>query len=684
MRAEFTNNEIHLKDYIDVLRKRLWTVVTFFVIVVTVVAIHTFTSKPVYEAVSKILIEKENPNIVSFEEVLNLDTAHADYFNTQYKVLKSRTLVRKVFKAAGLGGTAEYRDNIDPITAFSDSLKVKPVRDSRIVSLAVSGHSPEKITEIANLWAKIYMDQNLSQKLATSSQAVEGLSEKVENLQGKVNSSELALQSYKEESNIIAIEERQGIVVQKLSELNSAVIGANRQRIRFETRFGQLSDLLVKKGWQSLTNIVDNNLIQNLKSDLVGLEREEASLSLTYRPKHPKMATVLSQMKLLRSRLAEEVEKVVKKAENDFEVARLEEETLRKALEAQKREALDLNKKLIRYNVLKREVDGNQKLFDVLLNRLKETSLTEGLEFNNIRVMDYAEVPMRPVRPKKRQNLLLALIVGLMGGAGLAFFFEYLDDSIKSPEDVERLVDLPFLGLVPAVADKESKDLYLVTRDIPKSPVSEAFRGLRTAVLFSASSDRELKTIMVTSSGPSEGKTTTAVNLAVTMAQGGKRVLLVDSDLRKPSLHKIFGISEMVGASNLLVDQSMDVREAIHETGIENLDVITCGPIPPNPSELLGSRRMKEIIERLHTDYDRVIFDTPPVMSVTDANVLGRMVEGVVLVVNSKISARKAVLGSKRALMEVGANVIGIALNQVDMRDRGYYSYSYEYSAESA
>ena len=684
MNSDLETNEIHLRDYFHILMNRVWIVITFFVVVVTVVSIRTFTATPVFEATSQIIIEKENPNVVSFEEVMSLDTRNSDYFNTQYRVLKSRSIARKVFAAAGLENSPEYKDLEDPITEFLKKLEVKPIRDSRLVDLAVTGSDPERITDIANTWARIYIDRNLSDRLATSSRAVGWLSENVKGLQEKVKKSELALQEYKEENNIISLEEKQDITVQKLSELNSVVIEANRKRIAIETRYGQLKGHLAKDGWESLTNLIENELVLDLKKSLVNLEKEEAMLSLTYRPKHPKMAKILSQIKVVKSRLKDEVEKIVKKTGNDFEVARLEEETLRRALEDQKKEALDMNKKSIQYNVLRREAEGNQKLFDVLLNRLKETSLTEGLEFNNIRVIDHAEVPIRPVSPKKLQNMVLALIVGILGGCALAFFLEYLDDSIKNSDDVERLIGLPFLGPIPSVDAQDMKSLYTVAHDQPKLPVSEAFRGLRTAVLFSASSDRELKSIMVTSSGPSEGKSTIALNLAITMAHGGKKVLLVDCDLRKPTLHKIFGLSDRSGLSNLIVDQTGDIKEATHESGIENLKVITCGPIPPNPSELLGSHRMADILKTLEADYDRVIFDSPPVMSVTDASVLGRMVEGVVLVVNSKKAAREAVIGSKKALSEVGANIIGVALNRIDMSEKGYYSYYYEYGNESA
>lgn len=684
MNETVEEREIHLKDYLRVIKKRRWTVIAFFVVVVTIVMLHTFTAKPLYEATSQVLIEKENANIVSFEEVLNLDTAHADYFNTQYKILKSRSLARVVFDAAGLDKSPQFKELEDPVTAFLRNLNVKPIRDSRLVELSVTGLRPDEITRICNLWAKLYIDQNLLNRMSASSQAVRWLSEKVEALQDNVKRSELALQKYKEENSIISLEEKQNIVVQKLSELNSSVIEANRKRITLETRYTQLMSLLKEEGWQSLTNITENTLILNLKNDLVKLEEEKAKLSLTYKEKHPKLARIISQIALLKKSLKEEIGKVVSNAGNEFKIASIEEDVLREALGEQKREALDMNKKAIQYNVLKREAEGNQKLFDVLLNRLKETSLTEGLEFNNIRVVDYAEVPTRPIKPKKRLNLLLAIIVGLLGGCSLAFFLEYLDNSIKNSEDVERFLGLPFLAPIPATDKKGMDSLYLITQSMPKSVVSEAFRSLRTSILFSSSSDRELKSIMITSAGPSEGKTTTGVNLSIAMSLGEKKVLIVDCDLRKPSLHKVFSRPNDAGISNLVVDHNRAIEEVIQETGINNLHLITSGPIPPNPSELLGSHRMSEIMKQLEDSYDWIIYDSPPVMSVTDATIVGRLVEGVVLVVDATSTSRESAVASKRALSEVGANIIGVALNKADIREEGYYSYYYEYGKEGA
>ena len=681
---DLTDNELNIKDYVRIIRKRLWLVLSFFLIIVTVVSIKAFSIVPVYEATAKIIIERDNPNILSFQEVMNIDASSSDYYVTQAGIIKSRTLARKVFAASGLENSSGYKGIADPVSKLLHALKVTPVRGSRFVDLTIASTDPEEAARISNIWSDKYIEHTLSEKIAVSSQASKWLSEQIESLQEKVTNSELALQQFKEERNIISPEERQNIVVQKLSELNSAVIRANMAKLKLQTRYRQLKELLSKNSWESLTNLIESPQVNTLNSDLLQLKMKRAELSGTYKDKHPKMSSILSQIKTLELIIEEEVRKFVRKWKDNYEIAKLEEATLRKALEVQKKDALELNKKTVQYNVLKRESEGNRKLFDVLLNRLKETSLTEGMEFNNIRILDYAQVPTSPVRPNKQRMLLLAALVGIFGGFALALFMEYLDDRIKTESDVEQYLGLPFLGTIPAISGEEKEALYMITDKMPKAMISEAFRSLRTSVLFS-SSDNEIRTIMLTSGGPGEGKTTVAINLAVTMAHEGKKVLLLDCDLRRPTLHKVFDMKEKLGLSNLLVDHSIEIDQAIHETEVDNLDIILCGPIPPNPSELLGSKRMQEIISLFEEKYDRVIFDSPPSISLADAAVLGRAVDGVLLVVDSKTTARGKAQKSVKALSEVGANLIGVALNRVNINEEGYYGYyyyNYDYGKE--
>ncbi len=676
-------NELHLKDYLRILRKRKWIIAAFFVIVLAVTALKTFTEKPVFMATALIQIEMQTSKMMSFNELFQLDRISADYYNTQLKILKSRTLAEKVLLVSGKNPEEALR----LVPSLLGRMNVQPVSKSQLINLNMYGTLPEETAELANAWAQAYIDQNLEERFSNSSQAVGWLSKKVEELQEKVKNSEFDLQNYKEANNIISLEQRQGAVVNELSELNSSLVNAMRRRTSLGMKRDQLKKMFDNsENWETLTDLTESAIVEELEKELIKVKREKEELSFVYKLKHPTMLKMDSKIGLLKKQLQEAIQNYIQRIKNDYEIAYMEEKTLKKALNERKEEAFALNKKAIQYKVLKRELEGNSKLFDTLLSRLKETSLTGEIAMDNARIVDYAEVPSRPIRPDKLKNMMMAVIIGLFGGAAIALIIEYLDDTIKSSADVENILGLPYLGSVPDFITKEVDTSYLVSQQQPRSKISEAFRGLRTAVLFSSS--KGLRSVMVTSSSPSEGKTTTAINLAITMAHGGKRVLLVDCDMRKPSLHKIFELPKgsSMGLSNVLVNETVDVKEAIVKTEIENMDVIPCGPIPPNPSELLSSSRMVELIDYFKDIYDRVIFDSPPVMSVTDATVLGGLVDGTLLVIDSRRTTKEAALSSKRSLVEVGSHVIGAVLNRVDLKGRGYYPYYYyyEYGDESA
>jgi len=320
------------------------------------------------------------------------------------------------------------------------------------------------------------------------------------------------------------------------------------------------------------------------------------------------------------------------------------------------------------------------------VKRFKETTLTEDMRTGNIRVVDRAEVPRSPVKPKKKLNLLLAIIVGLVAGIGLAFFFEYLDNTIKIPDEVKKHLRIPYLGPTPLVEKEEDRDGHggerladLVCLNAPKSTASESYRGIRTNILFS-SAEKAPQVILLSSPGPREGKTMTATNLAITMAQSGSRVMLLDCDLRRPKIHRMFGLKKDRGMTNLLVGNATFEETVVHSKLLSNLDILFSGPVPPNPSEMLGSERMKQLLGELRKHYDRIIIDSPPITAVTDAAILGKIVDGVVLVIRAGQTVREVAKNSVNQLQSVGANVLGAVLNAVDIgKDKYYYYYYYQY-----
>ena len=391
------------------------------------------------------------------------------------------------------------------------------------------------------------------------------------------------------------------------------------------------------------------------------------------------------ELNSLQSRKSNEIGRIVDALYNEYKVALAKEYSLKNALNQQKGESLAMNVKAIDYNVLKRQAESSREMYDILVKRFKETSITEDIKTGNIRIVDLAEIPRTPVKPKKAQNLILGLIVGLALGVGLAFFLEYLDNTIKVPDDIKNILKLPYLGPVPAIAAAEggvgngerNPADDLVSHLSPKSTASEAYRGIRTSILFS-SAEQAPQVLIVSSSGPREGKTITSANIAITMAQAGNRVVILDCDMRRPRVHKIFSLSRDRGMSNLLVGNDV-LDNVVIRTDIPNLDVIPSGPIPPNPSEVLSSQRMVDLIGVLRGRYDRVIIDTPPITAVTDAVILSKIVDGVVLIVRAGVAHRELVRNAVEQLRQVNAHILGAVLNGVDMGRDSYYYYQYYY-----
>lgn len=650
--------EIHLRDYLRVVKNRRWTVVAFFLIVVTVVAVVTWTARPVYQSTVQLLIDRDNPNVVSIQEVLAVDATATDYYQTQYEILKTEMLARRVIALLDLTNAAEFAaappnpvlewirgwfpagtetsSNPSPdsaaaarerqvVRAFLERVEVKPIRNSRLVKVSVNGYDPALAARMANALADEYISYNLEAKLGAAQRATNWLTGQVDEMQAKVRASEDALEAYKV-----------AVPAQVMAEV--------------ETPNG-LRQL------ESRPEVVNNAFIQGLKGEEIKLAAKEAELSKKFGPKHPQMIQVRTELAALRGNLDKEV---------------------RRLLGAVKVEDAP------QFQLLKREAETNRQIYEVLLKRHKETTLTESIPRNNIQVVDPAVLPDGPTKPRKRMNMVLAVVIGLVGGMGLAFFVEYLDNSIKSSEDVERILGFPLLGLVPE--RRKGKDVLpietVVTQD-PRSVHAEAYRTIRTGVMLSVA-DRPPKTILVTSPGPEEGKSVTAANLATAMAQAGNSVVIVDADLRKPRIFEIFGMDNARGLGPALVGEIM-LDFAVRPTASPLLSVITSGPVPPNPAELLGGKRMQEVLEELGRRFDRIVIDSPPLVPVTDATVLAAFCDGVVLVVKEGVTTRELATEARRRLLDAKARVLGVVLNGVGSRQAGYpYYYAYYGKERSA
>jgi capsular exopolysaccharide synthesis family protein len=740
--------EPHLLDYVRVLYKRRWLASTAFTVVFLLVTVYTFTATPIYEGTSKLLIEADNPNIVSFKEVIDEQVAKTDYYQTQYNILRSRTLARRTiehlqlwdreefgappkekkftirgaaagavtsvidlvgrpfrageqaastnapvgrgFSPGGTGtadpaGTASA-DETDAqsraIDAFLANLKISPVRNSRIVDVKFRSTDAALSATVVNTLARMYIEQNLEYKFMSSKEASDWLGERLTEERTHVEDAEAALQRYKEANDAISLEDRENIYVQKLAELNSAVTRAKTERLEKEALYNQLRGIQNNSAaLDTFPAILTNTFIQQQKSEVADLQRQLAAMSERLGEKHPDFIKVRTGLQTAEAKLQGEIGKVVQSVRNQYLAAQTQENSLIGALESQKREALAMNRKGIEYGVLQRELESTRQIYDSLLQRAKETGVSAELKTSNIRVVDAAEKPRGPASPRRNLNLMLALFGGGFLGIGLVFFFEYLDNRIKTPDDIKAHLGLPSLGMLPSLSEKTLSGLYpLLNNGVPPN-FAEAFRSIRTNVIFS-SAEEGSRSVLVTSTGPGEGKTAVSCNLAISLAQAGQRVLLIDADMRKPKVGQAFGIAQEPGLSNLLVGNAK-ASESVRKSGMPGLWVLPSGKLPPNPAELLGSQRFKEFLNSLKEHFEWIVLDSPPVLAVADAAVIGHWTTGVVFVIGAEMTSRHAAKTALDQLENAHAKFVGGVLNRVEIEKNGYY-YSHYYRKEYA
>ena len=715
--------EFNLRDYWKVLQKRRWSILACLLITIITTAIVTFAMRPIYRGTTTIQINKESSQIVDFKEILAINTMDLDYYQTQYKILESRSLAKRVIQALGLSKHPEFlpqnenspfqiwRSNLltylsnwltsqnqgrGPLSEtgketanetriideFLDKLKIEPIRNSRLVRIHFDSHYPDLATQISNILAAMYVKQNLETRFTATEQAKEWLTGQLADLKGKVEKSDEALQTFGSKHDIISLEEKENIVMRRLSELNEALAKAETERMGKEALYQETRS----QNSDSLPAILENKLVQELKQTSIQLEAEYMKHSETlFKPDWPEMKRLREQMETVQNRLNSEIKKIVAGLKSEYDSSLQKEFLIRNAFTEQKAKAMEMQQNAIQYNILKREADTNKELYRGLLQRMKEAGVSAGITASNIQVVDQAEMPTKPFKPNKELNLLLAAVVGLFLGVGLAFFLEHLDDTVKTPEDLEGLIQLPSFGIVPEAAHERRKLLdsnnscpvELITSGHPKSMLSEAYRSIRTSILLSTSG-KPPRTIAISSPNPGEGKTTTVINTAIALSQTGVQVVIIDADMRKPRLHKIFGKENGVGLSNFLSGNA-ELDSVIKNSEIPNLYYIPSGPIPPNPSELLGSALFKDMIESLGSRFNHLLIDSPPLLAFSDSVIISTNVDGVIMVVIDGKTPRETLQRSKEVLLQVDARILGVVINRAKIRGGEYGSYYHRY-----
>ena len=725
--GEPLEQSLQLRDLMRVFLKRKWTILAIFTISAAFSVVLTYLASPVYRASTTIQIERSVPRMFDYKDVTQPETYDdsADFYNTNYELLKSRAVAERAVEDLGLrrppapaGEGAKPAEDapaatnllhdfisrlrggaqpveIDPavrqdnavVGAFQGSLSIEPVRRSRLVRVHFDSTDPFFAAKAVNVLAQAYINVNLERRFEASAYAKTFLEEKLLQTKARLEDSERELVRYSRDLEIINIDEKQNVFSQNLQEFNSAVAKAEQERIRAEVLYRQAQD-----NPESLVMLQQDNrnfiTFQSLKQNKARLDAEYQDGLKVYKPAFPKMQQLQAQVAEVDAQIKHELDEIRRSAASNFRSAKAAEELLKGKLAKAKNEMLDLQGRTIRYSILKREVDTNRSLYDGLLQRLKEVGVAGGASINNISVVDKAQVPVFPFKPDLGRNLSLGLVIGLLLGLMVAWLLEHLDDSIRFVEDVERETSAAVLGVVPKLKSTEAArpgPLALGSHTEPNSAFAEAYRSVRTALQFSTASGAPRR-LVVTSSSKDEGKSTTALALAINFAQMGKPVLLIDADLRNPVLHKLLKTSNKVGLSNYL-SGSVGALEVTRPTEIPHLFVMTTGPLPPNPVELLSGMKLLTLMSQCEDHFAHVIVDGPPVLGIADSIVLCNQIENSVFVIESGKTRKGQAKAALKRLQQAGVHPLGVILTKIDAYHDlyGYHSYYYQYaSAEPA
>ena len=691
-------------NYWLVLCKRKWVVLATLVVVVTLATIVSLRTRPIYDAFAKIEINQPNSDaLLGFKDVGA--GASPDYYSdnqfelaTQVNVLQSGTIALQVIKALNLDSSApgtagqpaiarppERSKEAGEIARFQASLRIVPLPDTRLVEIRYSSPDPQMAAIIVNTLVQTFIEENIKAKFDSTMQASEWLSNQLGDLQLKVETSQERILRYQKENGMLGVDEKQNIITAKLDELNREFTAVEADRIQKQSQYQQT----MSGNAELLDNSEKDSLIGKLRSQEADLKMQYAQLNSQFGDSYPKVIELKDQLRQLQENIQAEVKKMGARAASQYEAALHHETLLRAAFEAQKEEANKLNEKAVDYNILKRDYETNRKLYEELLEKLKQAGVSAGLKSSNIRVVDAARVPDSPASPNIPRNIELSLLLGALGGIGFAFVLEALDTTVRTPEQVEIVSGLPSLGIIPLsmrlngasrpflAASLGSSSMELITHKRPQSQIAESFRSLRTSILLSGSFDSRPKVVLITSALPREGKSSTCVNLAIVLAQKGSRVLLVDSDMRRPTLHKVLGVSRDIGLSSLLDETVLEENAILPAPDFPNLFVLPSGPSPSNPAELLDSEVLRKLLKKWRSQYDFVIMDSPPTLSVTDAVVISPEADAVVMVVRSGQTTKDAVRRTRDTLYQVNARIMGIVMNAVDLRSPDLYYYYY-------
>lgn len=699
--AESFEISSYLRTYWHILLKRRWTILAITFVITTLVTIFAFKTRPIYRATARVEVEATP----QYQSMQNLDqpTPTSDTFlKTQVNVLDSDNLAWTTIEQLRLDKNPAFDPvarqggaNLEPegaartrmVQAFKNALNVQLADGTQILEVSFQSPDPRLAAKVANALVSNYTQYNFLTLYDATRQASSWLEQRMDEMKAQMEKSQQALVDYERKNSIVNIGNRQSVLEQRLSDLSTDMTTAQNNLAQKQSVYQ-----LAQANPGDVGLLVQDTLLQQLQGKYGDLKTQYVDLMGRYGPNFPKVVRVRDQMKEVQSLMVQERKRVFSQIQHDAQVARVRARILKAAVAKEKEQIGKTNQLQIEQNILQHEFETNQDLYDSLLKHVKNATISAGLKANNVHVVDRAMIPTVPVSPHKGRDIAVGFIIGLMLGVTVAFTQEGLDSSVKSAEDVEKFIPAPALAVIPAAGTMGPKRPWLAatTGKIPSdgnavalavlkqptSPLAESFRALRTSILLSTA-PRPPQTILVTSSQSGEGKTCTSLNLAFSLAQRGGRVLIIDGDLRRSGVGKILSLSEAKGLSGILTGAHSLDDALVHLESPSNLWAIPAGPHPPNPAELLSSTTMEQLLENLRGRFDHVVLDSPPLLAVTDATVLSALTDGVILVAESNVTQRNALVRSYKMVQGAAGRVLGLVVNKLDVRHDGYYGYSY-------
>ena len=680
----------------DILVKHQWVILATATVLTALVAVYSFKIQPVYQATGRLDIEAELPLLQSLNELFRTGEADDSFLATEVSILQSDNLIWQTIQELGLGATEKSAATITPaaknalIAGFRGRLKVERTKDTHMVLVSYEGTNANETALVVNSLIKNFVENNFQTKYNATRQATGWMEGQLDELKVKVEKAQQAMVNYERANNIANLGEKQTVAESRFEDLSKEFNQAQSDRLTKESLYRMVATNDGQVGFLT----TGNGLLANLEAKEVDLKEQYSEALAQYGPTYPKALRLQDQIKDVEVLIVRERKRMVENIRNEYLAAAQRQQFLAAALAGQKKEVDKGSQFLIEYNLLKRELDSNQTLYDGLLQRLKDATVTAGLRATNIHTIDEAAIPSYPVRPNKMRNIEFALAAGLALGIALAFTQEALDNSLKNAQEMEKLTGLPTLAIIPmgnsslamrsgllpsnnGNGNSSRTNVELSVLEKPGAAISEAYRALRTSVLLSLA-EQPPKVLLVTSSQPGEGKTSTSLNLAATLAQKGSRVLLVDADMRRPGLSKALRVDTGNGLSGILTGAyEYDETLLKRVEGLDTLYLLSAGSRAPNPAELLCSIKMEKLVQTLRQKFDHVVIDSPPILPITDATIISTLVDGVIMVVESDKTSRAALNRACRVMEHSGGRILGTVFNKVDTRRDGYYGYRY-------